>query len=206
MDMVVSRNKGRTPVSQQAGRNLHLLAVAERLFLDKGYHHVSLALVASSAGVATRTVYTCFGSKRALLELILERRREASALELAALAAERLLPAQLLHRLAEHAFRHELSPCLELLHADLLAERAPGTHARRGWGDKNRWRALLEHALEPASPAYADVFVACLMRERDTIVMLRDGDCSRAETIDASARRALAHFLELVPNLAPLSS
>src|SRR3954467_8029791 len=86
-----ARSKGRTPVSQQGGRHLHLLAVAERLFLDKGYHHVSLALVASSAGVATRTIYSSFGNKRALLELILERRRDASADALAALAAERLL-------------------------------------------------------------------------------------------------------------------
>ena len=185
-------------MSQQGGRNLHLLAVAERLFLDKGFHHVSLALVASSAGVATRTIYSSLGNKRALLELIFERRRDASAAALAALAAEPLSPGQLLYRLAEHALQHELSPCLELLHADLLAARdADARPARR---DKSRWRLLLEHTLEPAHPAYADVFVTCLMCERDTTSIAQRDDCCKAGTLAARARRAVAHFMELSPD------
>lgn len=196
METCSHRSTGRTPLARQVERDLHVLAVAERLFLEKGYHQVSLALVASSAGVATRTIYARFGDKRAILEEILECRREASGIALAALSTAHLACGQALCRMAEHAFEHELSPSLELLHADLLADRETVWRRGRQWTKEGEWRALLERILAPAPACVADVFVACLMKEQPP--EWRAGDGRPHEIIDGAARRAVARFAEQI--------
>jgi hypothetical protein len=51
---------------------------------------------------------------------------------LATLGGEHLASSRALYRVASHAFEHELSPSLELQHADLLADREAHAAARRG--------------------------------------------------------------------------
>jgi len=196
METCSHRSTGRTPLARQVERDLHVLSVAERLFLEKGYHQVSLALIASSAGVATRTIYARFGDKRAILEEILECCHEASAIALAALSAEDLTCAQALYRMAVHALEHELSPSLELLHADLLADRETGRKPGRRWAEEGEWRALLEQILAPAPACVADVFVACLMKEQRP--EWRAAEDRPHEIIDGVARRVVARFGEQI--------
>lgn len=181
-------------MARQVERDRHMLSVAEQLFLEKGYHQVSLALVASSAGVATRTIYARFGEKRAMLEEILECRREASEMALAALAGEGLASDQALHRLAAHALGHELLPCLELLHADLRADRDRCMPAGCRWAEEGGWRTLLEQILAPAPACAADVFVACLKKEQHRACST-GGDLATG-SIDGTARRVVARFSE----------
>jgi len=200
-------DKGRTPASRLPERDAHLLAVAERLFLEQGYHQVSLALVATSAGVATRTIYARFGDKRSLLEVILERREEASSLALVAIAGQGQSLEASLHRFAAHVFQHELSPCLALLHADLLAERNIPRPAQRRWALEGSWRTLLERALMPSNACLVDVFVACLQNEHLAAPMPHAGNEWSAGVVDGMARRAVARFLELANAFArPLST
>jgi AcrR family transcriptional regulator len=198
MESCSHRSSGRTPVVRQVARDRHVLSVAEGLFLEKGYHQVSLALVASSAGVATRTIYARFGEKRALLEEIIECRRDASEMALAALGDERLSYGQALYRLAAHALAHELLPCLALLHADLLADRDRRTPAWGRWAEEGNWRTLLERVLAPAPACVADVFVACLMKEQHRARRPCGGAEPSPEGIDGMARSAVARFLEQV--------
>ena len=57
---------------QAAGTRRRIADAARRLFATKGYSATSLAAVADEAGVAPRTVYTAFGSKREILSAICE--------------------------------------------------------------------------------------------------------------------------------------
>jgi AcrR family transcriptional regulator len=188
-------------VARQVARDRHVLSVAEQLFLEKGYHQVSLALVASSAGVATRTIYARFGEKRALLEEIIECRRDASEMALSTLGGEHLASGGALYRIALHAFEHELLPGLELLHADLLADRETHAPVPRRWAEEGRWRLLLERSLAPAPSCVADVFVACLMREQHRMRNTSLGKKLSAEAVDGMARKVVECFREQIKAL-----
>lgn len=49
------------------------LAVARRLFAERGYAETTLEAIATEAGIATPTLYAAFGSKRGVLARLLER-------------------------------------------------------------------------------------------------------------------------------------
>jgi len=49
-----------------------IVEAAHALFLDRGYHAVSMAAVAVGAGVAVQTIYNSIGSKRDLLSRVLD--------------------------------------------------------------------------------------------------------------------------------------
>ena len=51
-----------------------LLATAERLFYEEGFHATGIDRVVTEAGVARMTLYNHFPSKEALVESVLERR------------------------------------------------------------------------------------------------------------------------------------
>jgi AcrR family transcriptional regulator len=178
-----------------------VLEVAERLFLEKGFHQVSLALVASSAAVATRTIYARFGDKRALLEEIIEAHHEASEMALDGLAGRHLPSTETLRRLAAHAFEHDLSPPLELLHADLLADRDAAALTSHRWMEAGAWRSLLEQALEPAPGCVADIFVACLMKVRQRAPRPRHAEKWLPPATAEMAQAVLACFLEQIRTL-----
>ncbi len=74
-----------------------LLDAAERLFYGRGVHAVGIDAVVAEAGVATKTLYTCFGSKDGLVEAYLRRRDQRWLTWLgAAVAAVAPGPAQIL--------------------------------------------------------------------------------------------------------------
>ncbi|WP_281689865.1 TetR/AcrR family transcriptional regulator [Pseudonocardia thermophila] len=56
-------------------RNAEALTdAAERLFTEHGYHAVGIEAIAEAAGLTTGAIYSIFGSKRALLRAVLDRR------------------------------------------------------------------------------------------------------------------------------------
>lgn len=58
----------------QAGKREELLAKAERLFYEEGFHATGIDRLVAEAGVARMTLYNHFPSKEALIEQVLERR------------------------------------------------------------------------------------------------------------------------------------
>ncbi len=84
---VISMNNDVKGYRQQQAHatRIRIAEAARRLFATRGYSSTSIAAVAAAAGVATRTVYAAFGTKREILSLICERWLEAAgARELAA--------------------------------------------------------------------------------------------------------------------------
>jgi len=70
-----NRAGGRPRKGEAALRKNHLIATAAELFLARGYHHVSLALIAREARVAVRTIYLDFGGKAGLFGAVLQEER-----------------------------------------------------------------------------------------------------------------------------------
>jgi AcrR family transcriptional regulator len=61
---------------------LRIARAARRLFAAQGYGATSIDAIAKAAGVATRTVYSAFGTKREILSLICDQwLQEAGAIE-----------------------------------------------------------------------------------------------------------------------------
>src|SRR4029077_7454299 len=71
--MAVVKEPGLTHRQRQAMQTRTLIVDAARsLFVSRGYAATSLEAVAEMAGVASRTVYSVFGTKKALLGAICE--------------------------------------------------------------------------------------------------------------------------------------
>lgn len=70
----VKRRSYRSPARQRTARETRtrVLQAAERLFLEHGYARTTVAAVAEHAGVAQDTVFHVFGSKRGLLQQVLD--------------------------------------------------------------------------------------------------------------------------------------
>jgi AcrR family transcriptional regulator len=61
---------------------IRIAQAARRLFADQGYGATSIDAIAKEAGVATRTVYSAFGTKREILSLICDQwLKDAGAIE-----------------------------------------------------------------------------------------------------------------------------
>ena len=60
--------------SMRAGKREELLATAERLFYEEGFHATGIDRLVAEAGIARMTLYNHFPSKEALIEEVLERR------------------------------------------------------------------------------------------------------------------------------------
>lgn len=73
----VRRAAGRPRKEDLAHRIDHLIACAGNLFLQKGYHKVSLHLIAREAGVAVRTIYLKFGGKAGLFNAVVRAHRDS---------------------------------------------------------------------------------------------------------------------------------
>jgi AcrR family transcriptional regulator len=59
-------------LAQARATRLEVIEAAKRLFIERGYPGTTLEAVAGAAGVALPTLYRLFGSKRALLQAILD--------------------------------------------------------------------------------------------------------------------------------------
>ena len=67
---------------QAAETRIRIARAARRLFAAQGYGATSIDAIAKEAGVATRTVYSAFGTKREILSLICDRwLQEAGAIQ-----------------------------------------------------------------------------------------------------------------------------
>jgi AcrR family transcriptional regulator len=64
--------RGRTP---RAVREAQMVAAAERLFSERGYHGVSMDQIASASGITKPMLYDYFGSKEGLFLACMERAR-----------------------------------------------------------------------------------------------------------------------------------
>jgi AcrR family transcriptional regulator len=64
--------RGRTP---RAVREAQMVAAAERLFAEHGYHGVSMDQIASASGITKPMLYDYFGSKEGLFLACMERAR-----------------------------------------------------------------------------------------------------------------------------------
>lgn len=65
-----------TSTSTRTSARERLLAAADELFYAEGVHTVGIDRVIERAGVAKATLYSAFGSKDALIEAYLDRRRQ----------------------------------------------------------------------------------------------------------------------------------
>jgi AcrR family transcriptional regulator len=64
--------RGRTP---RAVREAQMVAAAERLFAERGYHGVSMDEIATASGISKPMLYDYFGSKEGLFLACVERAR-----------------------------------------------------------------------------------------------------------------------------------
>jgi AcrR family transcriptional regulator len=86
---------------QAAATRARIAEAARRLFASAGYGSTSMEAIAAEAGVAVRTVYSAFGSKREILSLICDRWLEhAQARETAQLVFAEPDPVRRLRRAA----------------------------------------------------------------------------------------------------------
>src|SRR3954468_20374376 len=67
-----SYRRGRTP---RAVREAQMVAAAERLFSERGYHGVSMDEIAAASGISKPMLYDYFGSKEGLFLACVERAR-----------------------------------------------------------------------------------------------------------------------------------
>ncbi|GAA4219720.1 TetR/AcrR family transcriptional regulator [Actinocatenispora rupis] len=77
------RKRGRPTAAERAQRRDEIVDAAVRLFVDRGFGHVSLDDVAATAHVAKRTIYTYFGDRSDIFVAAVERLRQRT-LDLAA--------------------------------------------------------------------------------------------------------------------------
>jgi len=80
------RGGGRHSAAALQERDRNLLDVAKQLFVRDSYHQVSIATIATTVRVATKTIYDKFGGKRGLLRAVVERdvddwQRQVEAIE-----------------------------------------------------------------------------------------------------------------------------
>ncbi len=115
-----------------------LVAAADALFVERGFHGASVEDVARRAGVTTGAIYRAFGSKDGLFLAVFDRRIDARIVELEQLLAEpsgprrtRRAAEQWLARVARDRDWH-----IALLEFRLHAARSPALNeefARRHW-------------------------------------------------------------------------
>jgi AcrR family transcriptional regulator len=95
--MSVSRSP--TRAERRDRTRADLVAAAERLFVEQGFHATSVDQVAAAAGYTKGAVYSNFAAKEDLFFAVYEQRAAAARAEAEALVRE-LGPAEGLHRLA----------------------------------------------------------------------------------------------------------
>jgi AcrR family transcriptional regulator len=77
MDQRIEVRAGRPPKEQAEALGGHVVAVADALFIEKGYGATSMATVATRARVGKQTLYRRFPDKAALFSEVIRRRIDA---------------------------------------------------------------------------------------------------------------------------------
>jgi TetR/AcrR family transcriptional repressor of mexJK operon len=196
------RGGGRHPAAVLEARERDMLDVAKQLFVRDSYHQVSIATIATTVRVATKTIYDRFGGKRGLLRAIVERdlddwHRQVEAIEESGADVRARLEA-----LACLMLRRALSEQRAHLHADAVAERSPELAelvAPMAVRDRRLLERLIGELLGSDAPAVlCDAFVGCVLgRHIGTIA----GGTDRHADLDQLRRMAadsVAGFLRWV--------
>src|SRR5471032_971411 len=131
------RKAGRPRLDSIAARHDSILAIALDLFIEHGYANVTLAMLATSAHMAVRTIYIKFGSKDGLLSAMITAEHERHRAQLALLELDKLALDQRQQAMARHIGWRSSQQRLLYLQAIVLAagddgsRPAPAADARR---------------------------------------------------------------------------
>jgi AcrR family transcriptional regulator len=101
---------------QQASQTrMRILDAAQRMFAEKGYPASTIEVIAAAAGVAVDTVYAAFGSKRGLLQALLNVRvgGDEAELDLLARAGPQAVQREAGQRAQLAAFAADVSAIIE---------------------------------------------------------------------------------------------
>src|ERR1700739_133901 len=111
------RGAGGRPTREEAeARDVRLLEVATRLFMERGFDGTSIDAVAEAAGLSKPTVYARYHDKRDLFAVVLRgwiRRRLAPVSAAAEAEATETSPKSIkttLHELSQHTVAYTLAP------------------------------------------------------------------------------------------------
>lgn len=183
--------RGRPPAALVPERERALLDGAARLFVQHGYRQVSIATIATTVRVATKTIYFRFGSKRGMLRALIERDLRAWREQIAAVERSGAGVREQLGELACLMLRRMLTVPDARLRVDAIAERDEELAELVATADVP-WRQSLVRLLArlPASRAaaatdidvLADLFIGCVLgRHIGTIAggVRRDTDPDR---------------------------
>jgi TetR/AcrR family transcriptional regulator, mexJK operon transcriptional repressor len=139
-----SRRGGRPTREEAARRDVRLLDVAARLFMQHGYEGTSMDAVAEAAGVGKPTLYNRYKDKGELFEAVLTARINEWLLPLSEFAESQQIGAasgdleEVLHRVSRAMLRHTLEPGAAALHRVIAAQKAQFPELaqfayRQGW-------------------------------------------------------------------------
>jgi AcrR family transcriptional regulator len=170
------RRPGRPTPAAATARDSVLLDTCRHLFIRYGFQHVSIAVIAEAAGVATRTIYARFGGKRGLLVSVIEREQEHRLARLEQIVDDDASVDQCLTGLAEAMLEDVLCPHLRQLQCDVVAERDPALALRLQPGFYRCWKLVLARvlarddwkamcAIACDASIVADLFIGCLLAE-----------------------------------------
>jgi TetR/AcrR family transcriptional regulator, mexJK operon transcriptional repressor len=117
LDRTIRRGGGGRPTREEAkARDVRLLDVATRLFMERGFDGTTIDAVAEAAGVSKPTVYARYDDKRDLFVAVLRGRIRKWLAPLSAAAeaqATETSPKSIkttLHELSRHMVAHTLAP------------------------------------------------------------------------------------------------
>src|SRR5580692_4288599 len=117
LERTVRRGGGGRPTREEAeARDVRLLEVATKLFMERGFDGTSIDAVAEAAGVSKPTVYARYHDKRDLFAAVLRRRIRdwlaplSAAAEAQAAETEPKSIKTTLHELSRHMVAYTLAP------------------------------------------------------------------------------------------------
>jgi AcrR family transcriptional regulator len=134
------RPRGR-PKGAEATR-ARILDAASSLIVESGYHSISLEDIAEKAGVSRRTIYDQFGSKRGVLEGIMNRIAQEGLPELLAAVREAKDPVEALRKAVplSVAFTDRNVKMVLIFYAQAIND--PDFRAAWEYAQQNRWNNL----------------------------------------------------------------
>jgi AcrR family transcriptional regulator len=137
---------GRPSKEQAEALSNHVIAVADAMFLEKGYSSTSMAMVATSARIGKQTLYRRFPSKEVLFRAVI-RRRIDTVIPSGAKAAAGKMPLVALKELGRAALDLVLDAEFIGLHRIIIAEASGFPELARSAAD-NFGSSLTQHCVD----------------------------------------------------------
>lgn len=197
---------GRHPAEALQARERDLLDVAKQLFVRDSYHQVSIATIATTVRVATKTIYVKFGGKRGLLRAVVEREVRDWQRQVEAIERSRADIRVRLVALARLMLRRALSEQRARLHADSVAERSlelASLVAPVAACDRTLIERLMvelrthQDGAAPGPAVLADAFIGCVLGRHIGTIGIGMGSHSDSEQVQRMAAAGVAGFLAL---------